>query len=1246
MPLRALSYRLHRLVRQLHEDFDPDAQHYPSTKAALDALDAALQDEMPQAPSGKKRLLGAPRDVSVVISRKLRLMRARLAYARRKQSELRDQLDKVRNAKCGSTIRPEWLVKVCLSRPLTSARGYAQAFADLCPNRDASGCSRTTITSIKDAWVEVVKDMNSKEVSVAASVLAAKGHVPGSSQVSTCHDRAEAEGPVRIVVMLHQQDEASMRLRSFKDAGGSSRSRSSKVQQHAVWLLVGSATVPVVTEVEALADKRAVTLTTSLDGVLRQAVASVVEGIGPAPVTRWWYVHMLVGDGIVTNNAAAKLLLGLVRASPPGVQHVRYFLFVVVCATHKANLSTKYAVVGPAAVLGMLNKADVAASSDVSCARAQACDKTAVHNIVCGAVTRLFKYLILDYYDEFLLALRSWVSRSLAIVRKDSRRTESVRVAEDLAALYTERVLPGALLTVWNNGLGTMQYLLSLDDEQLYATDPEGFRASIVGKIVEVLRVRCLVVDESPTLSRFHTFSQHINTLLLMDFLRMGPEVIKLTTVKPQEQNKGRVHYVHKFMKSKDAPQYLRRTSLCLQITMSATGTTSQKGMRGDAPLLVRLCRGEVVERCQGHFTRLLVQLWRDPGLDVGACVSAMMLTTCDLLLRFAEYQGYPCKLCLLCRRWNPKYLVACMQFVAEDEDNLDLGFSAELRKLMKALGGETLQIRFLARDDVQEALENVFTGGSGSTMDVERKHVETKQNESSRLSHIAVASRNQILRWFHRRSRQVGADMRRATKDLQRAMKTNVWSLAWQRCGEFRPQPLGCVAALRGSDAKPQTMVKTGNAAAVRQYVKDHCGDLTAAVQGRQEQAKARMELVRGLVGGSEGECLDWMRENEASFRSKMQTATQDRRWRSRRLQGREDFPLPAKRVQPLQARWLPPAGWAKCLTGRYGWHGVRTPTEMLVIFVAHHRGVAHVVDLAPFRTRPGEYTLTTDLDFCRLLQPLQTFYAVLEVADARAYEFVVTARAVKDAVVVSMGAGAEVKELPRATRKKSHGVDGEDEAEESGSPSDESIGFPASASDTVPSVDTDVDSLVSSPAASEAQTEDNCSASGDGGCAASDDGGGAAGAEPHAAMAYPRGLRNPAGTWKVWENPWFVITDNPGSSQVEVRMKTRWAVSDHMGTFARSRSVTPSQFGDSRDQPARAILILRAWAIWRPGVNGWVMASPGRQRQLDSDIRELEEQIRSLAGPPPSRPLLGSEIAHGLLVQWVPNMVARVLS
>ena len=57
---------------------------------------------------------------------------------------------------------------------------------------------------------------------------------------------------------------------------------------------------------------------------------------------------MLVGDGIPTNEAAAKLLLACIaqKALAPGT---RYLLMVVKCATHQAALSAKSAVEGRAA---------------------------------------------------------------------------------------------------------------------------------------------------------------------------------------------------------------------------------------------------------------------------------------------------------------------------------------------------------------------------------------------------------------------------------------------------------------------------------------------------------------------------------------------------------------------------------------------------------------------------------------------------------------------------------------------------------------------------------------------------------------------------------------------------------------------------------------------------------------------------------------------------------------------------------
>ena len=504
---RALAYRLASLVLAFHKDFDPEAGRYPATNTALVALESALQTELPPWGGGAgKRRRGPPKKVQPANARTVRLLRARLAYALRSKKILAAELAVATKPKDGSTIRPEWLVKVCLSKPLTSARGYAQAFADLCPGDGVAGCSRTTITAIKDAFVEVVKNENVKEISSTIAAVAAQARV---ARIST-----PAALCVRAVVMLHLQDEADMRLRSMKTCNDPpSRGRSSKVQQHAVTLRVAGSAVDVITEVEALADKRAVTLATSLDGVLRSTLAAVVEGIGESDDVDWWYMHVVVGDNIGTNGAAAKLLLSMARAAPPGGRRVRYFLVGVKCGTHLASLSTKQAVVGHAAAAGALNTAAVAMSDDPAAARKVATGSAAVHNVVCGVITRLYKFLLLDYYEEFRLATQSWVSTRLAIVRGDQVRAEAIQSLEGLVALYTERVLPRDLLRWWNNGLDSMQHRLAMEDEPRFDADPAGFRAYIVGEIAEALRKHCLVVDEHPTLSRFFTFIEHINRL-------------------------------------------------------------------------------------------------------------------------------------------------------------------------------------------------------------------------------------------------------------------------------------------------------------------------------------------------------------------------------------------------------------------------------------------------------------------------------------------------------------------------------------------------------------------------------------------------------------------------------------------------------------------------------------------------------------------------------------------------------------
>lgn len=117
--------------------------------------------------------------------------------------------------------------------------------------------------------------------------------------------------PLCVVVLAHMHDEASLRLRSSSvaDSTAPSRARSSKVMQHSAMLhFAGQQPLRWYEDLHPLADKRAPTLATSL----RKVLVPVAETLGPVvgrqeAGQRPWLVHILIGDGVPTNEAAAKV---------------------------------------------------------------------------------------------------------------------------------------------------------------------------------------------------------------------------------------------------------------------------------------------------------------------------------------------------------------------------------------------------------------------------------------------------------------------------------------------------------------------------------------------------------------------------------------------------------------------------------------------------------------------------------------------------------------------------------------------------------------------------------------------------------------------------------------------------------------------------------------------------------------------------------------------------------------------------
>jgi hypothetical protein len=100
-------------------------------------------------------------------------------------------------------------------------------------------------------------------------------------------------------------------------------------------------------------------------------------------------VHVLVGDGIYTNNKAGRIVLAeswRLRVH----EALCYLLILVVCGNHQANLSLASAVQGKIA--------NTAFRMALTIEQANAGENfKSAHTQVCGVAVRLSKYLINDY---------------------------------------------------------------------------------------------------------------------------------------------------------------------------------------------------------------------------------------------------------------------------------------------------------------------------------------------------------------------------------------------------------------------------------------------------------------------------------------------------------------------------------------------------------------------------------------------------------------------------------------------------------------------------------------------------------------------------------------------------------------------------------------------------------------------------------------------------------------------------------
>ena len=90
-------------------------------------------------------------------------------------------------------------------------------------------------------------------------------------------------------------------------------------------------------------------------------------------------------------------------------------------------------------------------------------------------------------------------------------------------------------------------------------------------------------------------------------------------------------------------------------------------------------------------------------------------------------------------------------------------------------------------------------------------------------------------------------------------------------------------------------------------------------------------------------------------------------------------------------------------------------------------------------------------------------------------------------------------------------------------------------------------------------------------------------------------------------------------------------------------SKRVTPRDFGETRADPVRSLLVLRAWAVWRARHRGWADARPCRKRHFDEQHARLLEDVRALGAP---CKLLGNPRANAMLRDLQPLLVADLMT
>ena len=126
--------------------------------------------------------------------------------------------------------------------------------------------------------------------------------------------------------------------------------------------------------------------------------------------------------------------------------------------------------------------------------------------------------------------------------------------------------------------------------------------------------------------------------MLTMHLIGMPPNVFRLMSTKPREENKKRLNLVQGFFSHLEAPQELRRASLVLQLTGGVAALTAKHATSTGEPVMVSLVKGAAQDIVVTRLRRIFGAMHLDQALEPGAAACVLLLTASDLVVRFGVF--------------------------------------------------------------------------------------------------------------------------------------------------------------------------------------------------------------------------------------------------------------------------------------------------------------------------------------------------------------------------------------------------------------------------------------------------------------------------------------------------------------------------------------------------------------------------------------------------------------------------------